>query len=38
MRPGEVEQWVVRVVDRLERGVRVEDDRVECKREPPADP
>jgi len=38
MRPGEVEQWVVKVVDQLERGLRVEDDRVECKRALPDDP
>jgi hypothetical protein len=33
MKPSDVEQWVVKVVDQLERGLRVEDDRVECKRE-----
>lgn len=33
MKPGEVERWVISVVDHLERGLRVEDDRVECKRQ-----
>lgn len=37
MRPSEVEQWVVRVLDRLERGVPLEDDRVELKRQLPDD-
>jgi hypothetical protein len=32
MKSGEVERWVVTVVDQVERGHRVEDDRVECKR------
>jgi hypothetical protein len=29
----EVERWLVTVVDRIEQGLRVEDDRVECKRQ-----
>ncbi len=36
MRTTEVEQWCARVIDHLERGLRVEDDRVELKRQLPA--
>lgn len=32
MKPTDVEQWVAKIVDQVEKGHRVEDDRVECKR------
>lgn len=35
MRPTDVERWCARVVDRFERGLRAEDDRVEVKRQLP---
>lgn len=38
MRQADVERWVVEVLSRIERGERIEDDRVELKRELPADP
>lgn len=36
MRPTDVEQWCARLVDRFERGLRAEDDRVEVKRQLPS--
>ncbi len=36
MRATDVEQWCTKVVDHLQRGLRVEDDRVELKRELPS--
>jgi hypothetical protein len=38
MNPGDVERWAAVVIDRLQRRLRIEDDRVELKAELPADP
>lgn len=37
MNPGDVERWVVQVIDRVESRLRAEDDRVELKRALPGD-
>lgn len=37
MTPQEIEAWAIRVADSVSDGVRVEDDRVECKAQWPSD-